>query len=447
MTYYAFNYNDFGIGKSRLNNSEIIGSIRAMLMFSNTMASVRNSIGRTRLNIALDEKDPTPEDTINMIQHEYTKSRQANYPLGSSNPGEIIEYLRSSAVDISVEGNPRYPSTKVEVEDVRRDVGMPDTDLEERLYKNHIRSIGMAPETIDATIGTDFAANVISSDLLLTKRVMKMQGIQNGHNEDYIRKYILNSGPLLDQLKAQLLENKVKESDVDDLLLTFIDDIQVSLPTPSVSKIERQQQAHDTYSDFLDTALEAYFSAEMLDGMLDSDLESTIEPLIKTIKSYYMRNWLRNNNVLPELAMIANKDEASTFINETEDYVKSLVDNMGDLMRRLRKRDRKFTRKMDKDEEKFDEEIEQEEAENAPPEEPAAPESETPEGETPEETPEGETPEEGEVPEEGGTESEPEPAESETPPEEGGSEGSEGGAEDFNFLNRSNNLKEGFYET
>ena len=434
VTYYAFNYNDFGIGKSRLNNSEIIGSIRAMLMFSNTMASVRNSIGRTRLNITLDEKDPTPEDTISMIQHEYSKSRQANYPLGSSNPNEIIEYLRSSAVDISVEGNPRYPSTRIEVEDVGSDVGMPDTDLEERLYKNHIRSIGMAPETIDATIGTDFAANVISSDLLLTKRVMKMQGIQNGHNEDYIRKYILNSGPLLEQLKEVLKENKVKESEIEEVLTEFIEAIQVSLPTPSVSKIERQQQAHDIYSEFLDTALSAYFAPEMLDGMLDSDLENVIEPLLMTIKSYYMRNWLRNNNVLPELSMISDKEESAIFITETEEYIKSLMDNMGDLMRRLRKKDRKFTRKMDKDEEKFDAEVEAEEEAENPPEE---------ETETPSEEPEGEGGTEEGGTEEGGEESEEETPEGETEEEEKPEEGEskekpakgeeESGSTDFNF--------------
>lgn len=41
MTYIAFDYNSYGVGKSLLESTKILGSIRAMLLFANTVAAGR----------------------------------------------------------------------------------------------------------------------------------------------------------------------------------------------------------------------------------------------------------------------------------------------------------------------------------------------------------------------------------------------------------------------
>jgi hypothetical protein len=47
MTYFAFKYSPDGVGRSVLDEMKILSSLRSMLTFANTMAAMKNSIGRT----------------------------------------------------------------------------------------------------------------------------------------------------------------------------------------------------------------------------------------------------------------------------------------------------------------------------------------------------------------------------------------------------------------
>lgn len=315
VTYFAFDYNRYGVGKSLLEDNKILASLRVMMMLANTMAAIKNSTPHTGLNITLDPTDPDPSGTVEKLVHNYTQTRQASYPLGASSPVDIVNFLQNAGVDLNVQGSPAYPETRMEVEDRQRSVAKPDTELEDSLKKKYLMSLGLSPETVDSGYNVEFATSVVSSNLLLTKRVMLYQDLFTGLLGEFIRKYILNSGNLMDKLRKTVEANKNllqaadgddkdKEVnlDVDSVVAEFINSLGVTLPRPDSITLERQMEAYDKYVEGLEKCLDAYFSSDFLDGTSLGDQAESVDVVKAAILAHFKRKWLRDNNVMPELA-------------------------------------------------------------------------------------------------------------------------------------------------
>ena len=371
LTYIAFSYNENGTGRSLLEGSKIIASLRAMMLFANTMASIKNSVGRTKVNVTLDPDDPDPTSTVEKILHDFTRNHQTAYPLGIMDPSDITGFLQRSSVDVNVEGNPAYPETKTSIEDSTRNVQKVDSELEESLRNRHFMAMGIAPETIDATLDVEFATNLVGSNLLLAKRVIIYQEAFCYFLAEFVKKYTLNSGYLMDEIREVVKKTKTgkkvskDEVDVDgdgekDNIFTLtrklVESIIVSLPTPDTAKLSNQGEAFEQFNTLLDEALIAYINPDMFDGMLGgSELEEGIEPTIAALKAYFQRQWLRKNNIMPELEGMLNvKDEVFGFdINTVHtEHTKAILDSMTELLRNLRKKGRKTDAELAADEEK-----------------------------------------------------------------------------------------------
>lgn len=368
VNYIAFNYNEHGVGKSLLDDSKILASLRSMLMFSGTMASIKNSVGKTALKIELDPDDPDPETTVNYMLHQYIKNRRNTYPLGASNPSDIVDFLQDAGVDVQVSGNPAYPETKLDVEDYSSNKVMPDSDLEEQVKKKYFMSLGLSPETVDSGYDVEFATSIVTSNLLLAKRVGIYQDKLAPQLSEFIAKYVLSSGTLFNELvecvkgKTSKLPKHLKGDSHEELIEEFLYTLEVSLPKPDSAKLENQQEAFDKYSSFLDEAMESYISSEMfdLDGFED---HSMVMDTIKTIVgNHFKREWLRNNNVLPELMDIVLTSEDDKPLLDIKDihskYSKSLGNSVNKLIQQMKRDEKRRVKDMEKSDEKLDEYLE-----------------------------------------------------------------------------------------
>lgn len=409
MTYIAFEYDLNGVGISMLAQSKILGGMRAMMLFANTMASVKNSIGRTLLNIELDPNDPDPTVTVEHLVHEYARVNQGAYPLSTTNAQDIISYFQQAATEIQVSGNTGYPQTKVSVEDSQSNRAKPDPELEDSLRKRHLMSLDLNPEMVDASYNAEFATSIVSNNLLFAKRVKINQLKLTGFIKDFVSKYTLASETLMeklrevirnnrdalnadqrdaavgakqDQKRAKLtlnsgivvsgsevkqtrntlllgggsgteslhdgqIDQKGDDTPVDTIVLDFLRALQVSLPDPDVATLAKQMESFDQYAEALDKAIHAYIDSGFLDSLNMGDLSEVVEPTINAVKAHYLRQWLRDNNVLPELDQLTlhTDDEGPTIdlfeINAShmEGLGKSILKYMRAIYEGRRKRD------------------------------------------------------------------------------------------------------------
>lgn len=448
MTYIAFDYNRYGMGASLLEKGRILASIRSIMLFANTMSMIKNSVAREQLNITLDPNDKNPSETVEFLMHEYAKTRQASYPVGASNPLDIIDFLQNAAVQVAVTGNTGYPETKFEVEDKASGKTQPNTELMNELRDQFIMSLGLSPETVVAAANAEFATTIVTQNLLLTKRVIQYQEKLTSFVEDHIQKYIMYSGYLMDALREVVRHNKssvakarktkedekaelapdtetppaedttgkeegdglfpsvsddvpqetkldedinqdtaageagteipiqkaistkqarakkedkekvgkknlsanlisepddnIKEKYGDDaIIINFIRSLKVALPSPDTASLEAQMKSYDLYCEALDKALKSYLDISFLDEATMGDLAGTIEPIIAVVRAYYQRQWLRQNNVLPELdnlTSVGNDDDSFDLLESQKSHIEGLMASIGDFMRFLKKK-------------------------------------------------------------------------------------------------------------
>lgn len=351
LTYFAFDYNDDGIGKSLTEKSKVLASIRSVLLFANTMASIKNSIGRAQAKITLDPKDRNPVETVEYMLHEFARHRRSTFPFGTYNPVDLVDYLGNAGIDVAVTGNPGYPETAFDVEYKQNNVTKPDSELEETMKKRHIQSFGLAPETVDLSMGVDFATSVVASNLLLSKRVLMYQEIFTESLKDFISKYTINSGILISDMKKIIIDNKEKikgdlaEYSLLTIIKIFLKTLVISLPAPDSITLDNQMAAFDKYKEALEKSLDAYFSSEFLDSSNMGDLADAIGPTKEALKAYYLRKWLAENNVLPELAEITmlktkDDDESDKFnlLDIMDLHVKGIYDSLKPYMEKIKAR-------------------------------------------------------------------------------------------------------------
>lgn len=336
MTYIAFRYNRDGIGVSMLDDMKVLNSLRSMLLFANVMAGIKNSIGRTEVKLKLDERDPDPQKTIERLMHEILRTRQQAFPVGTNSPMDITDYLSRASMEFGFEGHPGIPDVQVEFGEKNTNFVKPDSDLEDSLRKRAIMAFGMSPETVDATFQAEFATSVVTNNILLSKRVMQVQDQFTPQLTDHMRKVVMSSENLIRDLRHILTQEQDKlikrvqaaekvdgvtpdgkteppeippELLVSQKLAEFVMNFTVELPKPNSVTLENQLTALKAYKEALDEVLEAYISADFLNSDTMGDMSEHIESLKAVVKAYYVRKWLAENGVMPELSDLVSLDE------------------------------------------------------------------------------------------------------------------------------------------
>lgn len=383
MTYIAFDYNQVGIGRSLLDKTKILASIRATLMFANTMAAIKNSTARQNLVIELEEHDDDPEGTVEYLVNEFVRLQSNSRLSATTSPLDIITGIQRANVSVAVSGNPNYPETKVGVEDAQSQRVAIDTDFAKGITSSIWMSFGLAPEIIDDMQRVEFAASQITSNALMTKKFAMYQDMFCNKVSDFVRKYTLNSGKLMGQLilairrykkelkqtervkevsdvQAELAVNdsvsadstpvySVKAADeaavvetegtVFEIIGDFMEALRVQLPPPDDNRIEAQAEAFGQFSDLLEKVIDVRLSDDILDSIIGESLTEHKAALRAAIKATYQRRWLIRNNVLPELEDLKVREgegEGESIVGEYIGYVDDISTNLMELMEKIK---------------------------------------------------------------------------------------------------------------
>lgn len=347
MTYFAFRYNDQGVGKSLLEDMQILNSLRSMLLFSNVMASLRNSIGRTEVKLKLDEHDPDPKKTIEMAMHEIVRSRQQYFPLGMNSPTDLVDWLQRSGMEFTFEGHPGLPDVAVDFGEKNSNYPKPDSELEDSLRKRSIMAIGLSPEMVDNSFNAEFATTALQNNLLLSKRVTQIQEQFTPQLSDHMRKEMMNSETLINDLReilnvnfdklkvekdqqrqaiqtaqanaasraeqgdtniAKIDDKLAKEHVINQFLTEFLMSFEVALPKPNSVTLENQLTALETYTKALDATLDSWISSSFFNSDTAGEVSSQVDTIKEMLKAYFIRQWLSENGVMTELSTLTATD-------------------------------------------------------------------------------------------------------------------------------------------
>lgn len=343
LTYFAYDYNDYGIGRSILEKSKMIGSLRSALLYGNVMTGLKNSITRRVIDITLDPKDPSPEKTVELLLHHAGYATRGETPFGHLDPNDIVTSLQNSGIMTKIKGHPGYPEVDVDVDFRQNNYTRIDTELDEMLKKWHHMMFGLTPETVELSMGPDLATSVISNNVFHSKRVKILQDRTNEQLPEFIKSYTYNSSILMDRLINIVKANKetiadkelVKKYNPLQIAKYFITTLETDLPEPDTAMFEMQVAALEGYERALDKFLPSFISEHMFTStIVGNKVNEQIASITEILKAYFIRRYMKANNIMPELFELTDKtaDGKGSLINllaEHTNHAKAMMESVG----------------------------------------------------------------------------------------------------------------------
>lgn len=365
MVYFAMDYDDLGFGKTLLDDISNITSMRIMLMVAGIAASLRNSIGRTKVTIKFDEEDPDAQKSFEDIQDEILKSRMNPIPFGVNNVADISKYLQRSCYEFEISGNTALPDMQVGFEQYNSQYPKPDEELQNQLKDLSIQNFSLTRDMIDAGSGMDFAIQAATSNMMTMKRVLRWQRKVTPQITQLVRVLTRSSESQRDSLREILISNyenfqvnkiksyfgiedeevlkdeSFKKLVVEQCLNEFVNNLYTELPSPAATTLEVQKQMFEDAAEFYKSALEYIVNESFFDTAVQGEgLADHVDMIKNILLSHYMRDFMASNAILPELADLTTLDEdgkvGMNVMDSLEKHIKALGMSTGNFFSRFK---------------------------------------------------------------------------------------------------------------
>lgn len=349
ISYIAFDYKPNGVGRSLLDKTKVIGSLRMVNVITDAIANTKSSIDHRTLEIRLDPDDPDPIRRVEQYLHEFQRATKAQFPMGINSYTDISDYLQKAGVQVKITGHEGMPDMGMEFSTQRFDYAKPDDTYSENLSKKHTMGLGAPPESINSVQDIEFATQIISKNAFFAKICIWRQRIFSEGLTDHIVKYTLNSQPLMDTLTNIIKANRDKLIKIDKKFsdeaaaMVFAKNIKVYLPEPDLAQIKMQKEGFEEYMGLLEAALPHFVSSELINTENMGDkVSAVIDSVTNILKSHYARKWLIENNVLPELFDLVNTtgtaEENFEFLKQHNKLLDNLSPNLREFIIKSMKR-------------------------------------------------------------------------------------------------------------
>ncbi len=357
VTYFAFKYHDNGVGKSYLDDLANITSLRALVLFSKTMARVKSSIETTHVNVKLDPRDHDPAGTLEKAKHLIAKTRQQFFPHGLNRVVDLTDWISRAGIQITFEGHPKMPTTSFDFETKNMQHPPPDDGLEEDFRYQTYMHFGLSPDAVDTAAKSDFATVIEKSSIMFSKRVTVWSDAFSEDLTDYVRKILNNDNELIDAL-LEVLKNHKSEIDsmmTDEekefytthpkefsefLIYQFSSSLKVDLPKPEFTSLQNMNTSFSDRANAYKAAIEYVIDESVLPSDLGGEASNYVATLQKVWLAGLMRKWMAENNYVPEVMEISQLSEegnpAIDLLELSESHSKNLMLAVATLLNKVK---------------------------------------------------------------------------------------------------------------
>lgn len=323
LTYFAFKYHANGVGKSLLDDTKILTSFRAVILFARVMGILRNAISLTQVDVQFDGKSPDPIKDMEMIQHLVMQMRQDIFPMGLNNPSDLAEWIVKAGFMFTFKGHPSLPDTQIEMSNKDMGYRVPDTEIDDQLRKLNYLSLGLTPEKVDSAFSVEYATVATYNDLLFSRQVEQFQDLLTPLLSKHVQQLLLADSILEEEICGKLRDNltEIREAIVKNELLPADDPLlkddgqlirwvyeliaeqfTIDLPRADATSLINQKQAYDDYSENLDRLLnDAWLGDGIIDETIAGELAGQLNNFKAAIKASMLRQYAAREGYFSEL--------------------------------------------------------------------------------------------------------------------------------------------------
>lgn len=339
LAYFAVDFNDDGVGVSITERSMILSTIRMSLMFATMSTATLNASRNMQFDIELAPEDSNPRATIAAMKADIINSYNSSMPKWGD-VEDAYAAASNSGIAFNITGNDYYGSAKVAVSDTTPDYKTPDPDIDESFLRRTCNLARVDPDLVLTPNNIEFAAQIFSKSLIVTQQVTKIQEELSVPISRYVRSFTLGSGILLDELAEVVATHLGEERDgmtpeefsgkVSGIIGQFIGGIHVTIPPPDTSAGQSQMEQFTARTEYFEKVVEYLVDDTVVGMMNDAGFDGDSDTLRKMVVGYYVRTWLRKNDLESDLLDIFytegnDLDTSVTISNEMSGIAKILA--------------------------------------------------------------------------------------------------------------------------
>lgn len=215
ITYFALDYNDFGVGKSLVEEAKPLITRLALLEMANTVASLENAIPKALLTIDLEEENFNPTELIEMVRENYLAQNPSmlNFVGFTTLPiDKQIDGIKSVLVRIKINANDNRNIINPNIEesqDERNGLKTVDPEIIDSAKDGISSHFGLKRSWLeDSEQGNDFAIEALADQELLMNMCVEYSSIFSKFISEHCAKHISFNEDLLIDLINIIKDNK-----------------------------------------------------------------------------------------------------------------------------------------------------------------------------------------------------------------------------------------------
>ena len=335
VNYFAFNIDENGVGRSLLDDSRNILSVRTMLLVTEVFNSIRNAISRTNIEIGFDPRDKDPLHTAELIKTNVLASRGAQLPWGTFDLGSLSQHIQRAGLEFTYTGdNKAMLNTSIRYTESPSQHQPMDQTFRDYLRDLSLAAFSMTPDLLEATGQDDLATAVKQNRAQLARRVSVMANEFNSEWKVFIRRLLRYNGDILNKLRLIIKKNlkaiyahdkKAKrypeefrtanvkvfraniERYVDYIVEDYIDSYECTLPTfVRNSFADRVKEIEEKINAF-ETVLSNVASGELFSSIFPDS--GVVDSWVKQLKADCVRQWFAEAGIDVEFSKYLEKPD------------------------------------------------------------------------------------------------------------------------------------------
>ena len=390
ISYVAIDYRTNGTGYSLLEKTRYLNELRAVVMFVRLMNFIKNSIPRSKVVAQLPPSTLDPLKNIADIKTFVYNNRESMFPIGNINtlnPNELRDWYRKLGITFEFKSDV-IPDISIDQEDAtQQNMNSIDPEFEQDLYRKICLSFGLTPEMIDSTYNVEFAASVLSHNVLFSRYIISLQSKFNEKFTDLVRKLFINDKELIYDVKKiidnyckenkksiiKLIKELVPEYEIPDnkndeqetnyylklasvyIMREISQNLIAYLPKPQVNENIIQNENIDNLIMGVDKIMDAVFDQAILNEEIVGESAKYLEVIKGSIKTQLIQTQIRENKAFEPLTNYLDNDPNvslqvnpfETVMGLSKQYNDNIISNIGQVMKLRDRYNDKLSKKLE----------------------------------------------------------------------------------------------------
>lgn len=285
LAYYAFDYRSDGTGKSILEDSSFLISLRNTLVIANVLTAIKNSTDRTKIEFNVGDQATNVEQLLDTVKKMFVSKRMLNF---EHDPLTVARDLIQNSVSIIPKGLRGLEDLDVTIDESSNQSTQPDTDMMDKISELLTLSMNIPPSALNRLSEDEYSRSIATTNLFFANDIRMKQQIVINITSQLIRQYILSSKSLMTMmLDAMKVTNKPSDTQIDEsgetvtsdnlnkqngqkiekvesLLYKIINSTSISLPTPNIAATKAQYEELREAIDAVDSLVNKLFDEETI---------------------------------------------------------------------------------------------------------------------------------------------------------------------------------------